>query len=486
MGRSTRGRGSRSTLLWLLLLLLPTISATPALAAAPPADADLARSSLRADLTRETFYFVMPDRFQNGRAANDRGGLTGGRLTHGFDPTDKAFYHGGDLTGLRSRLDYLQDLGITSIWMTPSFKNRPVQASGAGFSAGYHGYWITDFTQIDPHLGTNADLRALVRDAHARGMKVFFDIITNHTADVIAYAEGQYAYRSKGAYPYIDAEGREFDDRAYAGSNDFPRLDLDSFPYTPVFRTPADRRVKRPRWLNDRTMYHNRGDSTFVGENSQYGDFFGLDDLFTERPEVVRGMIDIHKRWISDFGIDGYRVDTVKHVNTEFWQAFAPAIKRHARRVGKPDFFLFGEVFDGSPEFLSSYTTKARLPAVLDFGFQGAARGFASSAPTNALRDLFLKDDLYTDADSNAYSLPTFLGNHDMGRIGHFLQRDNPGADDAELLARDRLAHELMYLSAACRSSTTATSRASRATAGIRTRVRTWTAARSPPTTTTT
>jgi alpha-amylase len=195
-------------------------------------------------------------------------------------------------------------------------------------------------------------------------------------------------------------------------------------------------------------MYHNRGDSTFAGESSLYGDFAGLDDLFTERREVVDGMIDIYRFWVREFGVDGFRIDTVKHVNTEFWQRFAPAILDEAHRAGKDEFFMFGEVFDTSRPFLSSFTTRARLQSVLDFAFQRGAQDFAAgSAPTDRLRDLFLGDDWFTDRDSNAYQLPTFLGNHDMGRIGFFTARDNPGAADEELLARDRLAHALMFFS---------------------------------------
>ncbi|MDQ2624121.1 MAG: alpha-amylase family glycosyl hydrolase, partial [Actinomycetota bacterium] len=155
----------------------------------------------------ETFYFVMTDRFANGDGSNDTGGIAGDRLDHGFDPTDKGFYHGGDLAGLHANLDYIEGLGTTAIWLTPSFLNRPVQGTGAAASAGYHGYWITDFTQIDPHLGTNAELEALIADAHDRGIKVYFDIITNHTADVIDYAEGQYSYIDKATDPYRDASG---------------------------------------------------------------------------------------------------------------------------------------------------------------------------------------------------------------------------------------------------------------------------------------
>ena len=411
--------------------------------------ASLARDSLRASLTRERFYFVMPDRFQNGDTANDQGGLSGPREVTGFDPTRKGWYHGGDLKGMVSKLDYIKHLGTTAIWLTPSFKNKPVQGLGTKYpSAAYHGYWITDFTQIDPHLGTNQDLRDLIAGAHRRGMKVFFDIITNHTADVIDYREAKYDYVSKAAFPYRDASGTVFDDRAYAGKDTFPTLDPDvSFPYHP-FLHAGDEHLKQPEWLNDVSLYHNRGNTTFSGENSTYGDFFGLDDLFTENVKVVRGMEGIYDTWIRDFGVDGLRIDTMKHVNLEFWQQFLPHIADTADSVGKSKFFAFGEVADQvSNPFLSRFTTAGRSQAVLDFPFQQQAREFAASRPTDQLRTLFSEDDWFTDADSNAYQLPTFLGNHDMGHIGMFLRNDNPGAPESELLKRDQLAHALLYFS---------------------------------------
>ncbi|HNQ07407.1 MAG TPA: pullulanase-type alpha-1,6-glucosidase [Tetrasphaera sp.] len=408
------------------------------------ADKAMAGNSLRNGLTKERFYFVMADRFANGSTANDRGGLSGDRLVTGFDPTDKGFYHGGDLKGIADKLDYIKGLGTTAIWLTPSFKNRPVQGSGTDASAGYHGYWITDFTQIDPHLGTNAEMKSLISKAHAKGMKVFFDIITNHTADVIDYAEHNYDYRSKDAYPYKDASGQTFDDKTYAGATTFPTLDPGtSFPYTPAFRTPADASVKVPAWLNDRTMYHNRGNSTFAGESSEYGDFVGLDDLFTERPEVVDGMTDIYSAWV-DLGIDGFRIDTVKHVNMQFWQRFAPAVLEHATAIGNSDFFMFGEVYESAAKLMSQYTTTGRLPATLDFGFQANAVNFAGGKETTSLRDFFGADDWYTDTDSNVYETPTFLGNHDMGRVAMMLA--GKGFSGADLLARVKLANSLMYL----------------------------------------
>ncbi|GAA2817191.1 pullulanase-type alpha-1,6-glucosidase [Crossiella cryophila] len=408
-------------------------------------DRRLGRDALRADLAGQRFYFLLPDRFANGDPRNDTAGSPGGRSKHGFDPADKGYYHGGDLAGLRSKLDYLRGMGTTAVWLTPMFRNRWVQGSGSTASAGYHGYWTTDYTALDPHFGTVQEMRALIKDAHGRGMKVFFDIVANHTADVIDYAGGKHDYRGSGAQPYLDADGRPIDLAALAGGKDFPKLDARrSFAYEPVLRA-GDAEAKKPRWLNDVTLYHNRGNSTFAGESSTHGDFDGLDDLMTEHPRVVDGMTGIFTSWIDELDIDGYRVDTVKHVNLEFWRALAPRVQEHARRKGKKDFFVFGEVYDGDPAITSKYTTGGRLQSVLDFPFQGGARAFAAGQGADRLAEVLLADDRYTDADSNANALPTFLGNHDMGRIATMLRQDRPGMSEAETLARLRLAHSLMY-----------------------------------------
>ncbi|WP_448808404.1 pullulanase-type alpha-1,6-glucosidase [Agromyces bauzanensis] len=404
-------------------------------------DASLVAAPVRQPGSDEVFYFVMTDRFENGDPANDEGGLTGDRLTTGYDPTDKGFYNGGDLAGLRSQLDYIDGLGTTAIWLTPSFENRPVQGEGANASAGYHGYWITDFTQIDPHLGTNAELEALIADAHARGIKVYFDIITNHTADVIDYAEGQYGYVDTATEPYRDADGNVFDPADYAdGSQAFPTLDAaTSFPYTPTV-APEDANVKAPEWLNDPTLYHNRGNTTWDGESVTLGDFDGLDDLMTEHPTVVNGFVDVYDDWI-DLGIDGFRIDTAKHVNLEFWQQWSTQVLDYAHNIaGKPDFFMFGEVYDADPAKLSPYIRNTDMNSVLDFTFQSQAVSYAAGNSAKNLQSLFAGDDYYTTPDSSATALPTFLGNHDMGRVGYMLQ-----STDAPL-ARDELAHELLFL----------------------------------------
>jgi glycosidase len=431
--------------------------------AEPVDDAALVRPPVRHAFEDEVLYFAIPDRFNDGDPENNCGDYAGACvagdarenvLQHGYLPSDKGYYHGGDIEGLRRKLPYLQDLGVSAIWVGPIYANKAVQPDSTnlyGMSSGYHGYWILDFLRVDPHLGTNAEFANLVDEAHARGIKVFMDIVTNHTADVIQL-EGNAGYRNKRDFPYRDVNGEPFDDSDYAywgqSNYSFPDVDAASFPYTPVVPS-GEENAKNPAWLNDPLLYHNRGNTSFTGENSLYGDFFGLDDLWTERREVVEGMIDIYSFWIEEFGVDGFRIDTTKHVNMEFWQKFGPDILEAARDAGVENFFAFGEVFDQQfgPPFMSEFSTTGRLQSTIDFGFQLAARDFASQGgPTDNLRTFFALDDYYTDMDSNAYAMPTFLGNHDMGRIGYFLQRvDQPEATDAELLARSKLAHALMF-----------------------------------------
>ncbi len=416
-------------------------------------DLSLVADVIQEPIQDEIFYFVLPDRFSDGDPTNNEGAAPGGALADtGYLIDDKAFYHGGDFAGLAGQLDYLENLGVTALWITPPFENLPTQPDSStafGFGAAYHGYWILNFEKADPHLGTDAELISLIDDAHTRGMKVYFDIVVNHTADVLAYDGGSTAYRSKSDFPYRDASGVEFDDRDYAGTGTFPALDpAVSFPYTPVFPNPGDDTAKTPAWLNDPIYYHNRGDSSFSGENSLYGDFFGLDDLFTEHPDVVNGFIDIFKNTIDTYDVDGFRIDTVKHVNDELWQTLAPEVLAYAEAQGKTEFSMFGEVFDGNPAFLSEFTTDLPLPSVLDFGLQGNATAFAAqSNNTDNLRNFFAQDDYYIDADSNAYQLANFISNHDIGRVGKAIQDSNGGASDAELVDRMELAHALMYFS---------------------------------------
>lgn len=414
----------------------------------------------------EVIYFVLPDRFENGDASNDKAGSDGGRLVHGYDPKDYGFYHGGDLKGLTARLDYIQGLGATAIWLTPIFENRWVQGPPGQESAGYHGYWITDFTNVDPHLGTRADFKVLVNAAHGRGMKVYMDIITNHTADVLAYREchdpdweGERVercnYRYLGEYPWTtrgDASGEAInagflgDDAPHQTEENFAKLKDLGWAYTP-YAPEGWENAKTPAWLNDPIYYHNRGDTDFVDEDSLYGDFAGLDDLNTSHPRVVEGMVDIYKSWITEYRVDGFRIDTAKHVRDEFWQKFTPQILAHAKAEGIDHFHVFGEVYEGgpNPQHLAKFTTRAGLPTVLDFAFQSVAQSLiVDGAAGLELDRLYSADAVYQFGEKTARQLPTFLGNHDMGRFAGFLKAAHPAMSDAEMLARTRLAHGLM------------------------------------------
>jgi glycosidase len=406
----------------------------------------------------EIIYFLLPDRFENGDTSNDRGGLAGGRLVTGFDPTAKGFFHGGDLKGLISRLDYIQGLGVTAVWLGPIYKNKPVQGAPGHESAGYHGYWITDFTHIDPHFGTAADMRALADAVHARGMKLYLDIVVNHTADVIAYREcptSACPYRSRADYPYtrhggVSGEpinpGFLGDAAPYQSEENFAKLARPDYAYTP-FVPAGEEHAKVPDWLNNPIYYHNRGSSTFRGESSTMGDFGGLDDLMTENPRVVQGFIDIFGAWIDDYAIDGFRIDTAQHVNPEFWQSFVPAMLARASAKGIPHFHIFGEVYTDTfdPARLARHTRVDGLPAVLDFGFALAVREtVAGSLGTERLAELFADDALYEGGAAGAQQLPTFVSNHDMGRFGYFVRKNSPLATDVEVLRRVTLGYAML------------------------------------------
>ena len=325
-------------------VLLAVLAVT--LAGAAGASAQEARHSLRSPVTDENFYFVMADRFENGSTANDLGGLPPARDVSGYDPTARGYYHGGDLRGIIRRLDYIRGLGTTSIWLTPSFKNRAVQPAPDSLGRlprlldhGLHADRPAPRDERRPRGARRAGARprheGLLRHHHQPHGR-------RHRAATACRARPT-SRRTRS--PTGPPPASRSTTATTPAPDTFPELDpATSFPYTPILPAGGVRKV--PEWLNDTTLYHNRGDTTFTGEDSLYGDFFGLDDLFTEHPRVVDGMIDIYKGWIRDFGIDGFRIDTMKHVNDEFWQKFGPEVLDYAREQGKAEFFMFGEVFD--------------------------------------------------------------------------------------------------------------------------------------------
>ena len=354
-------------------------------------------------LSQDLIYFVMPDRYKDGDKKNNDNG--------GFNTSLTAFYHGGDLKGLTGTcepgddgLARIKSLGFTAVWLTPVVTQQ--EAIGAG--SGYHGYWGVDFLNVDPHLGTNADMAEFSKCAKKLGLKVILDVVTNHTGDVIKYL---------GNDAYLPAESKK---------------------------------LKNPAWLNDINNYHNVGDMGScwgVGNCTKLGDFYGLDDLATEKPVVYKGWADVYGKWISQYGISGFRVDTARHVDDKFFKNWSPLIQATAKKSNIKDFTIFGEVFDYSTFNLMTYVRQNKIQTLLDFPFQAKATEYASGySNAAALTALFENDDYYTSAQSSASNLVTFLGNHDVGRVGYTIanKRVQPAS---QLLPRTNLANALMYFS---------------------------------------
>ena len=189
-------RFGRAWLAGLLATGAALLLAVPAPASEGPDPSVLAGASVRSPIAADRFYFVMTDRYRNGDPSNDTGGASGGVQATGFDPSSDAYYHGGDLPGLTGNcnvddpsdkgLARIKRLGFTALWITPPFVNIPVQ----GDSASYHGYWFLDLSRPDPHLGTREHFAAFMGCAKTLGLKVFLDVVVNHTADVISYRQG--------------------------------------------------------------------------------------------------------------------------------------------------------------------------------------------------------------------------------------------------------------------------------------------------------
>ena len=307
-------------------------------AAGPPAA--LAVPAPASALASDRIYFVMPDRYANGDPSNDTGGVTGNRAVTGFDPSSTGWFHGGDYKGLTGTctdpvhgLARIKNLGFNAIWVTPPVVNQVSQ----GDSAGYHGYWGIDFTRVDPHLGTNQDFADFTVCAHNLGMKVILDVVPNHTGDIIQPSGGS----TYSDLPYRDCNGKVFKPAAYVGKSTFPCLKASTMP-RPPFIFPGQAQTKKPDWLNDPTNYHNRGDVDFSSCSQtcyEQGDVFGLDDLFTEKPAVVNGLAQIYSDWIVKYKLDGFRVDTARHLNAGFWRLVDPEAAR-GRCVGRREGLL--------------------------------------------------------------------------------------------------------------------------------------------------
>ncbi len=468
------------------------------------------------DWRDQVIYQILVDRFSNGDVNNDINVAVSipGR------------YHGGDWQGVIDRLDYLQELGVTALWISPTYKNVE---SDAGFSS-YHGYWPFDFVRPNPHFGDLHKLRELVDEAHRRDMLVIADVVLNHVGQLFYYdingngtpddwlSGGGNNHtcvqvcnnpeRASECSPdeliYCQTGGDQLE-RVLEWDPDYDTRGIQGWSSL-GFRGPAEirftdlpeiNRTVPPRppewfgwpdedpWFDDPSWYNRRGrvyvwwhesdySHEFVREQEVNGDFpGGLKDLNTDNPQVREAMIRAYQFWIDAADFDGFRIDTIKHMDRPdlfpsdrgFVGEFSTRIRAHAKSLGKQNFFIFGEAFDGSDAITGPYTgggvdekgAFGRLDSTFYFSqyYQVIQQVFISGGPTTNLacslavrmgtpdpscgenvdgRTVYSDQSHATPADggiglSAQQAMVNFLDNHDLPRFLFEFQRLNPSGD---------------------------------------------------------
>jgi alpha-amylase len=396
----------------------------------------------------EILYQVLVDRFANGDLSND----------YRVNKSHPARYHGGDWRGLADRLDYVQALGVTALWISPIVRNVETDA---GIDS-YHGYWTQDPFLLNRHFGNLHDLQDLVQKAHKRGIKIVLDIVTNHMGQLFFYDINQNGRPDESVEGGIKTKGEktvhitEYDpDYETPVVQSFTSLG-NAGPAPIVFiRDPAINRIPpqtpEAAILASPDGYHRRGrivnyDQPPDGdEQTMFGDFpGGLKDVATEDPRVQQTMINAYARWIELADLDGFRIDTVKHVEHDFWQKFGKGIRDRARALGKSKFLMFGEVFDGRDKLVGSYTYNDELDGLFDFPqyFQVFRDVFIGAGPTKKVEARWAEraTNWSATAPAGGIGVPpvnfhvNFLDNHDVGRFLYQAQQSGRKDDAVAVL----------------------------------------------------
>ncbi|MGC9197616.1 MAG: alpha-amylase family glycosyl hydrolase [Acidobacteriaceae bacterium] len=338
--------------------------------------------------SRDVMYLIMTDRFADGNLHNDGADALSdaGSAAALAERAKPRGWHGGDLKGIQDHLDYLQQLGVTTVWITPVYQNQELDS--------YHGYGATDMYSVDPHYGTLADLRALAAALHARGMKLVLDTVPNHVGP---------------GNPWVNDE-------------------------------PA------PDWFHGTKAHHLDSQTNFQAlinphapERDRVGTLDGwfagvLPDMNTESPAVAQYLRQDAVWWVEQTGADGLRIDTFPYVDRDFWHAFNGELKELF-----PHLTEVGEIFNGDPVITSSFAggvTRAGMDTGLytpfDFPTYFALRDvFTKGAPMSRLADVLGEDSLYP----HPQRLVPFIGNHDTERFAGAVQGSEPEREGALQLA---------------------------------------------------
>ena len=290
------------------------------------------------DWDEAVVYFMMTDRFFDGNESNN---TASGTDTYGDNP---GLYHGGDFAGVTAKLDYLQDLGVNTIWLTPIVKNiAGVTVTDEGkedvpYNAAYHGYWASDFTKLNPTLGTTEEFETMISEAHKRGMRIMVDIVVNHAG---------YGTESTFADMLRDKSVSEGDIKSWQS---------------------------------------------------------GLPDFATENADVRAKLVEWQTAWMKDYGVDYFRVDTVKHVDSTTWAA----LKNSTTEVN-PAFKMIGEYYGAGYASNGSTLGSGQMDADLDFDFNDQATSFVSGNISSVEKFLSARN----SALNNTYMTGQFLSSHD-------------------------------------------------------------------------
>ena len=290
------------------------------------------------DWDEAVVYFMMTDRFFDGNESNN---TASGANTYGDNP---GLYHGGDFAGVTAKLDYLQDLGVNTIWLTPIVENiQGVDVTDEGskdvpYNAAYHGYWASDFTKLNPTLGTTEEFKTMISEAHKRGMRIMVDIVVNHAG---------YGTESTFADMLRDKSVSEGDIKSWQS---------------------------------------------------------GLPDFATENADVRAKLVEWQTSWMKDYGVDYFRVDTVKHVDSTTWAA----LKNSTTEVN-PSFKMIGEYYGAGYASNGNTLGSGQMDADLDFDFNDQATSFVSGNISSVEKFLSARN----SALNNAYMTGQFLSSHD-------------------------------------------------------------------------
>jgi glycosidase len=384
---------------WLLIICL----AAPAAARGGPEDGGSHRAS--PDWRDQVVYFLMIDRFADGDASNNDQGAGE------YDPNDPRKYSGGDLAGITQRLDYLKELGVTALWITPPVANQ--WWDGQLGYGGYHGYWAEHFMRVDAHYGSLDDYRALSRALHGRGMALIQDVVVNHTGNFFSYHGGWDASDPTAHYlPNPDSQ-------PVSRPSQWPFRLNDP-------RDPAQREAAIYHWtpsILDFTNHRQELDFALAD----------LDDLNTGNAVVRQALRESYGYWIREVGVDAFRVDTAFHVPPDFFADFMhsddpdhPGMVEVARQTGRQDFLAFGEGFGADRPFaeeraqrLETYVRDPQgrplLSSMIDFPLYGSlGDAFARGRPP---AELGFRIESRQRLHADVHRMPSFVDNHDVDRF---------------------------------------------------------------------